>query len=162
MNRSLLLCLLVLVATITTAHAAVIQTIAIPTDGTTVSSTTLASGINYILEVSGFFNVGGGNQADAEYYDFGNPKDFNGAVDIGVSVDQTPFDWGAYSPTHVYSGVIMGTGVAVDFSYADTEPGDNEDKPLSLTISAVPEPTSLLLLSSAVGGLVVFRKRVKA
>jgi len=91
----------------------------IPTDGSSVSTATLAAGQRYILRASGVSRVVGIGGIDAD--NFFNPDDatnpllvFDGCADgtdIGVIIagDESP-GWGGYDGSHIYEREVVGTG----------------------------------------------------
>ena len=144
-------------------EAALLETLSVPTDGNSVnSSTVLLAGTDYIVSVSGTFQVGGPGDglADAEYADFSDPPnsllDFTGSgIDLGVSIDGNNTDWGAYASDHVYSILLSGNNSTIAIRYLDENYLDNTGN-LTLTISSspVPVPPAAWLFGSGLLGLV--------
>jgi hypothetical protein len=117
-----------------------LETMTIPSDGTTImSTTTLALGHTYTLVASGTYTAVPPDvdpRADAEYYDFddpdGGPKDKGTTVDLGIGVDdptddltKTPESWGAYRDDHVYTVPFAGKGAPIAVRIEDCCYGDN-------------------------------------
>lgn len=141
-----------------TAQAAVLETIAVPSDGSSVSSSTsLASGTTYWIRASGAMVIGticSHPDADAEYYCFsqGAPTDicagFGPTVDNGIGINDSTNDsakfpfWGLYNPAHVYTIAFVGLGAPIALNYHDCVYGDNSG---SLTVE---------ILSTTPGGVI--------
>jgi hypothetical protein len=97
------------------------------------SQTMLANGVTYRLRASGTVtNVIDDKQGDADWWDFGVPKDNGCCEDIGLGIDDlvvndldTQPNWGAYSATHVYEVDWIGTGATITALYQDTYYGNN-------------------------------------
>ena len=139
-----------------------IETITVPVTGATVTSSTfLDSGVEYLLQASGTFNIGGPGDglADAEYFNFSNPPsslgDFAQGVDIGIAVNGSKPRWGSFSSDHLYTISFIGQDAPIQLSYRDSFFPDNSGT-LSLDILAIPEPTTLTML--ALGGVTLFRR----
>jgi len=121
-----------------------IETISVPIGGgSALSTAVLDAGASYRLEASGTFTIGGPGDglADAEYADFSNPPgsviDFTaGGLDLGISVNDDPPGWGAFSPDHVYNIAIVGEGLPISVGYRDSNYGDNSGE-LTLRIFLV-------------------------
>jgi hypothetical protein len=137
-----------------TAQAAVLETIAVPSTGSAVlSSTSLASGTTYWIRASGAMSIGtvcSQPDADAEYYCFdqGGPTDICLGVDNGVGINDSTNDgdkfpsWGLYNPAHIYTVTFVGLGAPVALNYHDCVYGDNSG---SITVE---------ILSTNPGGVV--------
>jgi len=121
------------------------ETISVPVDGSSVTSSTLLDkGITYRIRASGTFRAGGpapgfDGLADAEYANFisppsslqnncgGSPSD----VDLGIGINDTVDDnnkfpsWGAYDPSHVYTIDFVGQGMSISLKYHDCNYWDN-------------------------------------
>ena len=114
----------------------VIETLVINTASSTPrqSQTVLAAEVTYRLRVSGTINtVIDNHQGDADYYDFGNPKDLGCCEDIGLGIDDivvndkvTLPDWGPYNPTHVYEADWVGEGATISALFQDTLHSNNQ------------------------------------
>ena len=99
----------------------------------TYSRTVLEAGVVYRLRVSGTItNVIDSHQGDADWYDFGDPKDNGCCEDIGLGIDDlvvddldTQPDWGPYDPTHVYEVEWTGDGTTISALFQDTYYGNN-------------------------------------
>lgn len=97
------------------------------------STTALDAGVVYHLRVSGTItNVIDSFQGDADYYDFGSPKDLGCCEDIGLGIDDlvvndkvTQPDWGPYDPSHVYEVEWTGSGQPITALFQDTFYGNN-------------------------------------
>jgi hypothetical protein len=103
-----------------------IESLVVPTDGTEVpTATSLASGTTYRLEVSGTFKWGncdatncpGGATCSYERYGDAYYRSDDcwtsttaGFAYISLYIDGQQVDWGPYSPDHVYSIELPGTG----------------------------------------------------
>lgn len=97
---------------------------------TAVSTSTLDSGVPYLLEASGTANAGDTIDFDAKYSITnrieGDPwtDDVSGYTSYGTTlldlfVDGGSVDWGAYNDEHTYSWALTGTGVPVDLLIYD-------------------------------------------
>jgi len=90
---------------------------------TSTSTYVLLAGVTYRLQASGscVANTANGSRGDAEYvgYNINNLVDTAGGVDTGIAVDDlTPGStknprWGAYTATHEYEVMWMGTGTTI-------------------------------------------------
>ncbi len=121
------------------APATLLETKTVPTDGSTVSTTTtLQSGKWYMFKATGTFHIGspGDGLADAEYGNFSNPPSSlidltDTGVDFGIGINDTTNDsdkapfWGGYSPTHTYYAYVQGTGATATLKYHDNNYPDN-------------------------------------
>ena len=150
------------------ANAALVDSFDMPVDGTTASSIILTAGETYTIEVSGEFFIGGPGDglADAEFFDFTNPIDTAGSLDFGVQIDGADTAWGAFDPTHVYTITFVGTGAAIDFSYFDTNYGDNQGS-LHVNIfdsnpDAVPLPAAAWFMGAGVAAYGASRRKKAA
>jgi hypothetical protein len=101
-----------------------IETISVPVDGTTRTSTTvLQAGVTDHLRAQGTFVIQSpqGTLADAEYWDFSMqpPLDGVAGVDVGLAVNDPVADttrtpkWGTYASSHVYEVAWVGNGAAI-------------------------------------------------
>jgi len=112
----------------------VVEVLIVSCDGTIETSTTVLSlGTTYKLRASGTCQVGTTDGvtpilSDAEYFDFGDPKDiFMGdpPIDRGVAIndnvvdDVGPPQWGAYAIGHVYEVDFVGLGATIDARFYD-------------------------------------------
>jgi len=97
------------------------------------SSTTPASGVNYIIEASGTYSAGAVWDADAEYGtedSWANYTDVPGTSDpsephLELWVDGASVEWGVYNAGHVYTLNYTGTGSSVTFQIEDTHYPNN-------------------------------------
>lgn len=132
----------------TQANATILETLSIPSDGSSVfSTTTLVDGLEYDIEVSGFFDIGSGGLGDAEFLftaDNSFLQDMRNGVELGVLLNGNDVDFGPFNSTNLYSTTLVGDGNLLEASYSDTNFADNVGN-LTLTISLVPEPTSAAL-----------------
>ena len=106
----------------------VVDTLTVPADGSDVVSTfVLQNGVGYRLRASGTCIVRQGDEGDAEWYDFTDPKtlDTNLTIDVGIGIDdpivdgtKTP-DWGPYTASHVYEVEFAGKGAPITANYHD-------------------------------------------
>jgi hypothetical protein len=106
----------------------VVDTLTLPVDGSDVVSTfVLQDGEGYRLRASGVCIPRDGDEGDAEWYDFSDPKtmDTIGTTDVGIGIDdpivdgtKTPF-WGPYSTSHVYVVDFVGKGAPITAKYHD-------------------------------------------
>lgn len=113
----------------------VIETIVVDTANPEpeVSRTLLEAGVVYRLRASGtIVNVIDSHEGDADWYDFGDPKDNGCCEDIGLGIDDvvvddldTQPDWGPYDPTHVYEVDWTGDGTTISALFQDTYYGNN-------------------------------------
>ena len=102
------------------------------------SSTTLQSGVDYKIRITGKFFIGGPGQADAEWaftsantgeidHCFGDPND----IDLGVGINDAVVDndkqpeYGAFATNHIYEIDFTGLGSTIDVNYHDCFYGDN-------------------------------------
>lgn len=114
---------------------AVVETLLVDTANPqpTVSQLSLQSGVEYRLRVSGTItNVIGNSSGDADWWDFGAPKDHGCCEDIGLGIDDlvvddmdTKPDWGPYDESHVYQVQWTGDGTTIAALYQDTYYGNN-------------------------------------
>lgn len=87
------------------------------------STFVLLAGVTYRLQASGncVANTANGSRGDAEYvgYNINNLLDTAGGIDTGIAVnDLTPGStknprWGAYTATHEYEVMWLGTGTTI-------------------------------------------------
>jgi len=99
----------------------------------TYSQTVLENGVVYRLRASGSLsNVIDPYAGDADYFDFGNPKDLGCCEDIGLGIDDdivddklTAPDWGPYDPSHIYEVEWTGDGTTIFALFQDTYYGNN-------------------------------------
>ena len=144
-----------------------LETITVPSDGSSVSSlTSLSSSVAYKLVASGTYEIGGFG-ADAEYI-FPGPFDYftNGGLnagDYGIAIDdptvgglKLPF-WGEYNETHEYIIDFTGLDSTISLNVHDDDYTDNVGSLQVQIFQAVPEPSSMALL--ALGGVIVTRRR---
>lgn len=142
------------------------------------SSAVLASGVSYLVTISGTFEIGcypGGCPTDAEYYwpatgpYAGSPFDNagfsnTGGTDIGAKLDGVKIDWGPATLTHVYTAIFVGSGAPLFVNYQDTNYGDNSGY-LDITIATidnvVPLPAAFPLALSGIGALSFLMRRRK-
>ncbi len=113
----------------------VIETIAVPSDGSSVTSTSVLSSAGvYRVNASGTITCGGvGDQlGDAEYHDFTNPADNNdlNGLDYGISIDHPTVGdkvtrWGAYTTSHVYEIAFTGLDSTLSANLHDGDYADN-------------------------------------
>lgn len=113
----------------------VVETLIIDTADSqpTMSQLVLEDGVVYRLRVSGTItNVIDSFQGDADFYDFGNPKDNGCCEDIGLGIDDlvvddmdTQPDWGPYDPSHIYEVEWTGAGNTIAALFQDTFYGNN-------------------------------------
>ena len=157
-------------ALVSRTHAEIVVVPATSSDGA--SSSILNAGVLYLFESSGTYGWGAG-QADAEWVlsgIAGAPLElyptFTYATDtLDLLIDGVALDWmgstdgitwasHTYSPSHVYRAEILGAGSPVTFSIADQTPfgagyySDNSGA-LTVSITSIPEPTSVMLLVAA-------------
>ncbi|MEM6566649.1 MAG: VPLPA-CTERM sorting domain-containing protein [Pseudomonadota bacterium] len=140
------------------------------------SAASLTLGTEYIVTVSGTFVIDSGRTADAEYFDLqtGSPRDTSGGFDIGLQINDMDIDWGAFTPTSIYSYVTSSLEGIINVRLAEASLGAYSDNTGSLFVevatingvdptdppSAVPLPASALLLLACLGGLLGFRRKV--
>lgn len=99
----------------------------------TYSQMVLEAGVVYRLRASGSLsNVINPYAGDADYFDFGNPKDLGCCEDIGLGIDDdvvddmvTTPDWGPYEPSHIYEVDWTGDGTTIFALFQDTYYGNN-------------------------------------
>jgi hypothetical protein len=125
----------------------VIETLTVPVDGSSVSSTTiLASSDTYRLNASGAITVGGVGdmRGDAEYHDFSNPTDTNNlnGQDYGISIDhpvigQKVTRWGPYVTSHIYETDFTGRDQTLSANLHD---GDYANNIGTLTLKILRKP----------------------
>jgi len=110
-----------------------VDTVEVPSNGTSVSSITLDTGKTYLFKASGTFTYNNaGDWADAEWYLKGGvivKGDTEGSkpyvLDISIDGYSINREWGDYNPEHIYYMDWPGTGVPVFFSIYDSAYGDN-------------------------------------
>jgi hypothetical protein len=118
-----------------------LETITVPTDGSSVASThILQAGVTYKIRALGLFSIGGAGYGygDAEYaFDglngAGNVSDTNipPEVDLGIAINDTVNDipkfpsWGSFNPSHVYTIDFAGLGAPISLNYHDSLYPDN-------------------------------------
>jgi PEP-CTERM motif-containing protein len=132
----------------------------------------------YLLEIGGAYTYApGGRIADAEFAyepDSGTwleelPGVTQQEINLDVLINGVSTNWlgtvdgvnfapHTYSPTHVYRQYIQGLGLPISLVVYDSSYDHNEGS-LKATITAVPEPSSLLLLGAALFGLTVLRRQ---
>ena len=140
------------------------------------SNAVLASGTQYIVTVSGTFEIGCISSdpcpTDAEYYvpstgsNAGNAFSKTGfdlgPIDVAVRIDGNKIDWGPFQPTRIYSTLLIGLGSTIHVDYLDSFYGDNSGE-LSVSISTlngvVPIPGALPLFLSGLAVLGLLRRR---
>ena len=118
------------------AGPGLIETLAIPTDGSAVATTAAVAGGAYRLEASGTFVWGNCDSsacpggAACGYQRLGDAyyrtDDCWGSTTAGFAyislyVDGQQVDWGAYDPDHVYSLQLAGTGAPFELAVMDCE-----------------------------------------
>lgn len=173
--KMLLACGLVLTV-IPLGHAGII----VPSDGTTVQSQPLASGVEYTVQASGtfYFWSPNTNMSDAAWDQDpfrANSTSWNYEGDSLFINNQSLFWLGTtdgitfsphtFSPTHVYQDYVLGTGQPLDFKINDSYYPDNSGNlEVTITASAAPEPASLTLLGVGTVTLIGYgwRRRKKA
>jgi hypothetical protein len=71
-------------------------------------------------------------EGDADYFDFGNPRDNGCCEDIGLGIDDfdvndmdTQPDWGPYDASHIYEVSWTGDGTTIAALFQDTYYGNN-------------------------------------
>jgi len=118
-----------------------LETITVPTDGSSVASThILQAGVTYKIRALGLFSIGGAGYGygDAEYaFDglngAGNVSDTNipPEVDLGIAINDTVNDipkfpsWGSFNPSHLYTIDFVGLGAPLSLNYHDSLYPDN-------------------------------------
>lgn len=120
-----------------------VDTVEVPSDGSTVSSVSLDDGVEYLLEASGtyrFANWGPYGIADAEWaYRNDAYKDdplpvhgwtlgeltYPSVLGLDVLVDGGNVYWGDYNDAHTYVSPYTGNGNPVSFDIYDSAYGDN-------------------------------------
>ena len=118
-----------------------LETITVPTDGSSVASThILQAGVTYKIRALGLFSIGGAGYGygDAEYaFDglngAGNVSDTNvpPEVDLGIAINDTINDipkfpsWGGFNPSHLYTIDFVGLGAPISLNYHDSLYPDN-------------------------------------
>ena len=139
----------------TAAENILSETVTVPINGSTVtSSTTLLSGQTYLLVASGALDIETGYAADAAYwYSTDNSKIFGSeitGVQYGIGINDASMSpganivpvWGSFDPSeHIYTYAIVGQGVPLTFQFhdADDESDTSEsDSPLEVQIFAPP------------------------
>lgn len=155
---------------------ALVQTLAVPTNGSTVWSQALAVGVEHQLVAYGSFNIGG-FQADAEYIWNGFiPGTYDHCVfgglavcDYGIAVNDSSVGgfkgiaWGAYRNDHTYLQSWVGAGEALRLSFHDDNFADNfSSLGVQIFAPAVPEPATALLWGAGLLGLGLRRRRVRS
>lgn len=148
-------------------------------DGSGMLTPVLDSGKTYLFEVTGTYEYGHGDWADAEFLSYfgAGPLEQHGGFSVDVldlTINGQSVDWlgGAnwqphtYSPDHVYRYYVAGGGAAALLTIADWHPlipndehrGDNSGS-LRVTISAVPDGGSTAVLAAlSMLSLLVFRR----
>ncbi len=125
-----------------------VETVTVPSDGSTVTSGVLDDGVTYFFEASGTYAYWPGASpygiADAEYSyrpassygpgwvlgDDAFPPTYP-AYSLDINVNGSNVFWGNYNPAHVYTMPFIGTGSTVGFSIYDSNYDDNSG---SLTV----------------------------
>jgi hypothetical protein len=119
------------------AGPGLIETVAVPTDGTAIATAAAAaSGSTYRLEASGTFKWGncdssacpGGGACGYQrlgdaYYRTDDcwASTTAGFAYISLYVDGEQVDWGGFDPDHVYSIQLPGTGAPLSFAVMDCD-----------------------------------------
>jgi hypothetical protein len=119
------------------AGPGLVETIAVPTDGTPITSAAAAAtGATYRLEASGTFKWGNCDStacpdgAGCEYDRLGDAyyrtddcwaSTTPSYAYISLHVDGVQVDWGPYDPDHVYSIQLDGTGAPLSLQMMDCE-----------------------------------------
>jgi hypothetical protein len=114
-----------------------LQSLLVPSDGTAVSTAAATeAGATYRLEASGVFRWGGCDAtacpggAGCNYDRYGDAyyrsddcwsSTTTGFSYISLYIDGEQVNWGAYSPDHVYSIDVAGTGAPLAFSVIDCD-----------------------------------------
>lgn len=134
-------------------------------------STTLISGLTvgaeYFLTVSGTVQMTStGRLADADFFqrDVGSSSWFDttiGGFDVGVYVDGSAVNWGAFNPLHTYQIIYTATSESVSLFFRDAFYGDNSGF-MTADVTAVPLPASALGLLAGLAGLGFLRRRKSA
>ncbi len=121
---------------------ATMETVTVPCSGAaTLSTTSLQAGVTYVLRASGTCTIGyvlpPTPDTDAEYaFNPANPSipgwdSCPGSTNLGIGIDDAILDgtktpnWGAYSPTHVYTIGFVGKGAPISVNYHDCVLRDN-------------------------------------
>lgn len=140
-----------------------LETIAVPSDGSSVVSThTLQAGTAYKIRASGIFVIGGAGYGygDAEYAfneQNGNVSDTNvpPEVDLGIAIDDTVNDipkfpsWGSFNPSHEYTIDFAGAGAPVSLNYHDSLYTDNGfSATVEIFAPGSPPPDNFVLLET--------------
>lgn len=155
----LLICIALFAAPFS-AEASMIESIQIPSDGSSVYTVnTLLNDILYKVVISGLYryDVGEpGEFADAQYREDDNDKysiRYNSVGFNGIRLDADIFDL----PNHTHTFSLLGSGGNLSLRIYD-EPNSYSDNEgfLDAEIYEVPEPITLLLLST---GALMLRKR---
>jgi len=125
------------------------------------NSLALASGLTYLIEVSGTWTNRPGETVDAKYVTMDSWTTYTDAPAGGypadlleLQIDSTITNWGAYSTTHEYSTLVTGTGAALNFRVYDgtgnvQDPSWFGDNNGSLTVniySCTPDTTPVLTM----------------
>lgn len=175
----LFICALMGSSLMSSAEATIIETLTVSSNGSTVTSQSLLSGIEYTIRASGVYRIGVDPRnwyADTEWSQtdggsWNNPVEdhFRGPKNLDILINGLEIDWlgtpdatitetsdfspHTFSPTHVYQTYVTGTGSPLAFKIDDTYYHDNSG---ALQVEIIPEPTTLLLLGF--GGLALLRK----
>ena len=179
--KKLIIVMAVVALTAANASAAFTETFSVDSASqTAVSSSVLANGVQYLIEVSGTWEYWNRTDdkaiADAEWWsdhadNWAWKEHFKShdpdRHDLQFTVGGETVDWlgttdgvnfseHTYSPSHVYQLTVTGAGSALDFLIYDSKYSDNNGS-VQVTISEIPEPATMCLL--ALGGLLIRKRR---
>lgn len=107
-----------------------IARVSVMADGSEASTPVLEDGVDYVLNVSGFWNVSNDFLHDAfaafTFADPFSPRLFDHGTRTGLLLDGIlPDIWGSYHPNHGYALVVIGKGQPVKFRLLDTDYSGN-------------------------------------